>query len=93
MTQIPDELSHLRKRIDRVDMEILRRIAKRQHLVKEVAAVKKKHDLAIKDNVRERQMMITRQNLGKSLGVSATCIKKLFRIIITEAKTIQKETT
>lgn len=85
----PPELEALRARIDAIDREVLELLARRMRVVKEVAAVKQAHGLAIRDYVRERQVFDARGRLAEQLGLSAGAIESIYRQILLSSRDYQ----
>lgn len=85
----PPELEALRARIDAIDREVLALLARRMGVVREVAAVKQAHGLAIRDYVRERQVFDARGRLAEQLGLSAGAIESIYRQILLSSRDYQ----
>lgn len=76
-----NQLQELRQKIDSLDEELLRALAKRFLLVQEVRTVKKSAGLPPLDEARWRTVLSSRQALAKELGLPDTFTEKLMRLI------------
>ena len=76
-------LIQLRKKINKIDKEIISLIAKRQALMPAVGKYKKENGLAINQPKREKEIL---DNLEGGLN------KKIFKEIFKDSKKIQKAT-
>jgi len=85
------ELQELRAQIDLIDTEILQKIAARCAIVKKMGQFKKKKNLPLIDKDREQLLLQDRSKKAVKLHLSADCTHKLFRLLIQEARKIQKE--
>ena len=76
-------LIQLRKKINKIDKQIIALISKRQALMPAVGKYKKENGLAINQPKREKEIL---DNLEGDLN------KKIFKEIFKDSKKIQKET-
>jgi chorismate mutase/prephenate dehydrogenase len=72
----------LRALIDAVDHDILQLLSRRNGLVAEVAAYKRKHSVAIRDARREREIILDRRERSATLGLSPEVIESIFRLVL-----------
>ena len=77
-----NELQNLRQKIDSLDEELLRVLAKRTETVKEIGKLKKAADLPPFDEKRSKEVMEARCVLGKKLGLSPELVQSLFEQIL-----------
>jgi len=84
------ELENLRKLIDKIDFEILQKLAKRFSLVSKIAEYKTKNNLSIYDKKREKDILETRKILANQFKLNKSMIEKIFRIIFKESRFKQK---
>ena len=85
MTPSPDKteptgtrpLAVLRAMIDAVDHEMLELLARRNALVGEVAAYKRAHGVAIRDRVREREIIADRRERAQQVGLRPEVIESM----------------
>jgi len=83
-------LDLLRQQIDQLNEEILESLAKRLKISKEVAVVKKKHNLPIHDDKRELEQYMMLRSMAKNHALSPIVIEEIFSLIIEYSKLIQK---
>jgi len=85
-------LETLRKKIDLLDTELLRVLAQRLEISKEIAKFKKKHDLPIQNKEREEQLLKERTKIFKELGFSdEKFVRELFELILKKSREVQHE--
>ena len=84
------ELKNLRKRIDKLDFEILQRLVERFSLVQKIARSKAKNLLPVLDKKREERVLRQRKIWAKKLNLDETLIEKIFKLLIKEARLKQK---
>jgi chorismate mutase len=77
-----DQLTNLRKKIDKIDNDLSKLLEERENLVKAVKKEKRKNDIKILDQKREEEI-IEKQN--------STFKKNIFKKILEESRKIQKE--
>ena len=85
-----NEIEELRKEINRLNTEIVEKLAQRVEVAKEIGAVKKRRGLPIVDRGREKRVIEQVRGLALSLGLDADGTERVFREIIrlcTEAET------
>lgn len=75
-------LEELRKEIDAIDAEVIELIGKRIDTVREIAKVKKQHQLPILDGSREEEIRMFVKNLAKKRGLSSTVMGELIELIL-----------
>jgi chorismate mutase/prephenate dehydrogenase len=81
----PDDsrsLPVLRALIDAVDHEILQLLSRRNGLVAEIAAYKRKHRVAIRDLRREREIIADRRERSTPLGLQPDVIESIYRLVL-----------
>jgi chorismate mutase len=83
-------LDDVRIEIDATDKEIIKLIAKRIELVKEVATIKHELQLPALDSTRWQKVIESRIQLGKELELSEELIIKIYDAIHEEALKIEK---
>ena len=84
-------LSEIRKKIDRIDRNLIKILHERNALMSFVIEEKLKEGLPIDDKERERVMIGDRKKRAKSLGVSEEYVENIFREVIQEGKRIQQK--
>ncbi len=83
-------LVKLRKKIDNVDTQLIKLLAKRFAIAKAIGDLKKKHGRAITDTAREKKLAVFHASLEKTYVLSAIFTKSLWRLILRESKRIQR---
>lgn len=83
-------IQQLRRKIDKIDQEIVALIARRISLVKEIAKVKQKQGLDIFDKEREKEIMNNITLIAKNNCISNKFIKKIFKEILNYSKNLQE---
>ncbi|MCP9290352.1 MULTISPECIES: prephenate dehydratase [Gracilimonas] len=84
-----DELDSIRKQLDDIDRTILKALAQRQGLVKEVSDMKLKNEQGIRDLEREEQLLNRIRDLAHEVGLDRYYAEHLFREIITNSVRFQ----
>lgn len=86
------DLEELRRRIDVFDKEILELVFQRMKKSKEIAKLKIKNDLGVLDINRENELINSRYDFLKNLGIDdLNFINAFFGIIMIKSKQIQNE--
>lgn len=78
----PRPLPVLRALIDSIDHELLRLLARRNGVVTEVAAYKRRNRMPIRDVPREREIIDDRRERATPLGLPPDTIESLFRLML-----------
>lgn len=84
-----NELESIRKRLDDIDRTILKSLAERQDLVKEVASYKLETNTGIRDLEREERLLNKIRDLATEVGLDRYYAEHLFREIITNSVRFQ----
>ena len=84
-------MKDFRQQIDQIDQKIIKLLAERMDLVKEIAKFKKAHKLPIKDKKREEELKRNLKNLAKKNGLSKEFVNHLYSHIFAESRRIQSE--
>ena len=84
------ELEKLRDRIDRIDEEIVNLLARRFQASKEIARIKKRHNLKIKDERREEDVI---KNCKKTSAgrLDNEFLEELMNLILLKSKEVQRD--
>ncbi len=85
------ELNKVRKEIDRIDEEIIKLIAKRNQLAKDIAKIKFSFNLDINDINREKEKYKSIEELCKCYNVDKDICLKIFKILIEHNKDLQRK--
>lgn len=83
------ELEKIRARLDEIDKTILKSVAERQDIVKEVAALKINENAGIRDMEREEQLLNKIRLFAQEIGLDRYYAEHLFREIITNSVRFQ----
>jgi len=81
------EISELRKRVEKIDSKIIRLFEKRVELSKEIGLIKRDNGFKIEDLSRENKII---EEKKKNSSLNRKFTKDLFRLIFKESKRIQK---
>ncbi|HET8865071.1 MAG TPA: prephenate dehydratase domain-containing protein [Gracilimonas sp.] len=84
-----DDLDSIRKKLDDIDRTILKALAQRQGLVKEVSELKLKNEQGIRDLEREELLLNRIRDLAHEVGLDRYYAEHLFREIITNSVRFQ----
>ena len=82
-------LEILRKKIDSLDLKLLKTLSKRFKLVSKIGSFKKENNQKIIDNNREEELEKKISASARKLGLSEDFTKKLYELIIEESHRIQ----
>lgn len=83
-------LSELRKEIDELDSDIIRKLAARQELAKEIGQIKQKQNKEIVDLTREKEQYALYEKLALDYRLKPEFVKTLFDLIIGYGRAVQK---
>ncbi|MEM2376572.1 MAG: chorismate mutase [Sulfolobales archaeon] len=75
-------IDEIRAEIDRVDEELVRLLARRIRLVKEIATIKMRECIKLVNQSREAEVLSRIRKLSSELGVSPDTIEFLFRAVM-----------
>lgn len=87
--EFKDQLSRLRKEIDKLDFEVLEIIASRLKLIQEIGLYKKENNITIFQPERWAEIVETRKKYGKEIHLSEEMILDLVKLIHRESISIQ----
>jgi chorismate mutase len=86
-----NELNDLREEIDAIDDKIVDLLSKRMSIVEKVGKLKKEHQIPPLDKKRLAEVLDTKKNKAKIVGVSESFIEKLFKVIHDHSVKLQKK--
>jgi chorismate mutase/prephenate dehydrogenase len=86
---IDPALCGLRQDIDAIDAQIVSLLADRQHVVREVATLKKAHNLPVYHPAREEDLISRRRQQAKDTGLEPDFIEEIYRTIIRRSRVVQ----
>ncbi|MEX0719625.1 MAG: prephenate dehydratase [Balneolaceae bacterium] len=84
-----DNLDSIREKLDQIDRTILKALAERQDLVKEISSLKLKNEKGIRDLEREELLLSRIRDLAHEIGLDRYYAEHLFREIITNSVRFQ----
>jgi len=83
------EIKQLRKKIDKVDEQILQSISERVKICKSIGLVKEKHGIPIQDFPRENYVYTRIGEKATELGLDPSHVEAIYRQIVTMCSAIQ----
>ena len=81
---IPQELLHLRERIDHIDEEILSALKRRFEITSKVGQLKAEHGLDSVDPAREQEKLQRLSQLAEQNGLNSHFVHQLFQLLFNE---------
>ncbi|NNJ71964.1 MAG: chorismate mutase, partial [Enterobacterales bacterium] len=85
-----DPLDNIRIAINDLDRELLKLLADRRDLVRQVAEVKTKHGIALRDKTRENQLLSKLIRLGREEQLDSHYILDIFHRVIDDSLQVQQ---
>jgi len=85
-----DEILEKRRKIDKIDLNILALLAKRERIASEIGCRKRKTKMFIKDTAREKEAMRIRISNARKYNLSVIFVKKLFSLIFKQSRIVQE---
>lgn len=83
-------IASVRERINTVDAELLRLIAERRELSREMAEAKEEGSLPIRDKAREEALLVSRIRIGRQYGLDPTLVTAVLNEIIADSVRLQQ---
>jgi chorismate mutase len=90
MSQTPEALTRLRRRIDVLDRQLLATLAERFEVVRKIGELKAEHGLETFQASRWEELLSTRVEQADALGLGQAFVKSFFHLIHEEALTVQR---
>lgn len=84
------KLEQLRKEIEKIDAEMIQKLAQRLKLVKEIGLLKADTGIDVLDENREAQLMRRYRVLCKEHQLDSIFVQRLFEIIFSYSRSVQK---
>jgi chorismate mutase len=84
-----DTLSTLREQIDRIDDDIMQKMAKRMKISEKIGQYKKENNVTILQVSRWEEVVHTRVALGKAMGLDEGFTRDLLRLMHHESIQVQ----
>lgn len=85
------KLLKIRQEIDKLDLKLIRILARRMSYIPEVAEYKKKHNLRRRQRNREKEIFKNLKNKAVDLSLNPELLNDLFKRIIKESHRIEKK--
>ena len=85
-----DELKELRRKIDRVDEQILLLLSERAKICRDTGAAKKKQGTPIRDADRENQVYQQIKAKAARLGLDSIQVEAVYREIVNMCSSVQE---
>jgi chorismate mutase/prephenate dehydratase len=86
-----EELKHLRSQINRINIEIIKKIKERVDISKRIGRLKQRYNKPIVDNKREEYIYNQIQNLAETYQLEAQGLKRIFKKIVEMSREAQIE--
>lgn len=83
-------LNQLREEIDKIDNSIIKKLSKRKVLSMKIGEIKSNASQKIFDSQREKKLMQSYESLCDQYQLNPDFVKKLFKLIITNSRELQK---
>ncbi len=80
-----------RRKINKVDSEIIKLLAKRRDLSREIIRLKNENRSSIRDKNREKELLTQLIGLGKKEGLDSYFVTKVFHEIIDDSVKLQNK--
>ena len=84
-------MEEYRKKINKVDSEIIKLLAKRRDFSREIIRLKNENKSSIRDKTREKELLTQLIELGKKEGLDSNFVKKVFHEIIDDSVKLQNK--
>jgi chorismate mutase len=83
-------IRRLRLKIDKIDENIIKNLAKRDKIVIRIGKLKNKSSKKIVDTNREDYLMHLYDKLSEDFALKPSYVKRLFKMIITHSRKLQR---
>lgn len=83
------QMKDFRKKIDKLDQELLKVLAKRRDTIREIAKLKQKQGIQLRDLNREKEVLKKWKETAADLSLSENFVEKLFKLVIAESVKVQ----
>ena len=85
-----EKISQLRKKIDKLDEQILRLLSERVKICRSIGSVKREHGIAIKDAYRESEVYAHVKEKAAELSLDPAQVGAVYRQIINMCHSVQE---
>ena len=79
-----DQLKEIRRKIDEIDGKIVSLLAERLKLSSDIAALKKRLKVGVRDDTRERAVIDRTRALARELGIDADLVESVMRLVMAQ---------
>jgi chorismate mutase len=86
-----EEIGQLRDEINRLNVEIVKRLADRVRVAMEIGAVKLRYGRSIVDRSREERVYLQVRALAEKAGIDSGGVEKVFREIVVLCTRAERE--
>ncbi|MBU1017546.1 chorismate mutase [Patescibacteria group bacterium] len=83
-------MENIRQQIDHIDQKIIKLLAERMDLVKQIAELKKQNQLPVQDEKREKELRDNLKILAARHGLDPEFINHLYSHVFIESRRIQE---
>lgn len=83
-------LKTLRKKVDRIDDNLIYLIGKRQNLIREIGRYKKVNGLKIVSTYREKSILNKQVNYALNKNIDVRLVKGIYNLIFKHSRKIQR---
>lgn len=83
------EIERLRKRIDKMDAQILRSLSKRVEICRSIGLIKEKYGVPIQDYPRENDVYGHIREKAAELGLDASHVEAIYHQIVSMCSAVQ----
>ncbi|MBI2463449.1 chorismate mutase [Candidatus Peregrinibacteria bacterium] len=87
------KLQNFRFLLDEIDNELFEILTTRFAIIRDLGRYKKKRVIDVYQPLREKEMLVSRKETAKKLGLSEVFIGDFFRLIFRESRRIQSDKT
>ncbi len=85
-----DEIRQLRRKVDKIDEQILQVLGERANICRTIGSFKKKNGMQIRDLSRENQVIKRVKKKAAEFHLDPTQIEAVFREIVNMCSTVQE---
>ena len=84
-------MEEFRKKINDIDSEIIKLLAERRKLSREIVNIKNQKQSSVRDKNREKELLTQLIDLGEKEGLDSNFVTKVFHEIIDDSVKLQNE--
>ncbi|HLN89235.1 MAG TPA: chorismate mutase [Candidatus Binatia bacterium] len=85
-----DEIPKLRKKVDKIDDQILFTLCERAKICKAIGDAKKKQGMPVRDILRENELYRRIKQKGAQLGLDSSQVEAVYREIVNMCSAVQE---